>query len=116
MNDVIDRLRASKQEHEKGVYEQGQTAGYKWARTAAEYPQLVSLRSARQQRSFHDETFNVEDLFGAVIESPPTTPEKTEFLEAAAGAEIEPSNISDEYAKGFADGAITLVEEVKDRL
>jgi hypothetical protein len=90
--DYVVRLRESQKEFERNQYEEGKEAGIEFAKTVADYEDLVALKEA--QDTFDDA--------------------KYEFpldWEACLGEDDERGD-DREFERGFIDGACEVLEEV----
>jgi hypothetical protein len=127
MNDVIQRLRASKQRAEDSRYRDGEAAGRQWAKNKAEATELKKLERFRESLSHQwDEYFT--EVWGANDFSPGEwlgmhiTADDEGAVECADAEEFWRSVLGDRsyqepvFAKGFAEGALTIWQEVKDKL
>jgi hypothetical protein len=111
MEHVIERLRASKERYENRQLAVGKEEGTKWARTQAEYFELVAVASfdpdARQRELDRDTLQLLIDPDG---ETDPR--EWMEFWESHYGRG-EPS---DTFIRGFIDGATEVYDAVAEQL
>ena len=130
MNDVIQRLRASKQRMESKAYQEGEEAGKAWASDIAEAEELVNLRIFLEEldrepaygRGFFfseqpgNAFTNAELLFFAIHpEHDHDRDEATRFWEGALGDEAERAE-DDTFLQGFAEGADAIWMEVREKL
>jgi hypothetical protein len=125
MSDVIERLRASKQETASDEYNHGVEAGEEWAKSTAEYAELRRLGELEERTSTVDwEQFfctGDSDAYGAanrlVFAIQPDTEGSRmaaeEFWEFTVGEDTE---LTDDFVRGFADGALKVWHEVKDQV
>jgi hypothetical protein len=104
MEQVIERLRVSKQEYLKSEGERGRKDGHEWACKFASYEDLMRVSGAdpEQQKVAHqiDEALGLDPQEG------------TSFWMNEEKGRIEYP--SDEYAYGFWDAADDVFEEVKE--
>lgn len=110
MSDVVERLRKSKERHERWNEDEGKSAGAEWAKTRAEYSQLLALESA-DERSWADECGDLcVQLFRVVGD-----PDYEDFRDWAGGlfGAEQPNNA---FIRGFVEGALEVFDEVKDQL
>lgn len=108
MNNVIERLRASKQRVEEGSLASGRECGVTWAKTEAEYDELkrvADLSSANQDMSLNglQRTIDPEDTLAR---------EDWEGFWTRNGD----GSPNDAFAEGFCMGAQEVFDEVKDKL
>lgn len=110
MNNVVERLRSSKQRFSEIEQVLGHTAGRRWAMEEAEYPQLLR---AKEFRGCNDLV-----VIGAVrrLVDPDEALDNDEFLEAIGLDADEHSRVSEPYAAAFIEGACEVYEEVEDRI
>ena len=129
VEDVINRLRASKRKHEASQYQEGFQVGRAWAEQSAEASELMQLAAIDDEDFWkgdlgHDGLgpFNPGEAFVFIIRpnSGGGRPEANCFWheEAPVGGDEEPEVFmaDPEYVRGFAAGAVELWEEVKDKL
>lgn len=145
MADVIQRLRASKQRGADALYRQGHEDGRRWASEQAEYDNLVRLeqlyeekRTGRDWEKFFDPRLGPDELTIGECLMMAVCP----VLSVKANGETSIGNLverdcwrhvcatfwksivgdddfkvdSPSYVRGFAEGALALWSEVKDRL
>jgi hypothetical protein len=124
MDDVISRLRASKQQEEDADYRGGEARGRKWAETRAEAYELMRLEDFRERHGGWDRLLSYESS-----QSPASrlaywiSPEHEalnsgraeEFWQSVLGPGM-PMPESDSFVRGFAEGALSLWLEVQDRV
>jgi hypothetical protein len=108
MTIVIERLRASKQRHEKAAFDHGQECGSDWARTKAEYDEL--LRVAKFAEVNPHGTLN--DLQGLIDPHDELDPHSWDAFWEDCG---EPAP-DDVFARGFIQGAAAVFRKVADKL
>lgn len=126
MEDVIERLRASKIEAETEGYADGVKAGEKWAMEEAEVRDLRSLERFRKGIRDHEwsDYFEAgesaftpaEQLAMAILGDAAGRGEAADFWEGEAGDDWEAITDSAAYLKGFAEGALDVWREVKDKI
>jgi hypothetical protein len=125
MDEVVERLRASKQRAESEQYQRGLTEGRDWAKGGAEFDELQNLSAWRQSMNEHDWSIVMHDSdgFGAAWFNLVNTiwPERADdrsavddFRESIMGDTMTPCTA--EFTRGFADGAIEVFEQVKRQL
>jgi hypothetical protein len=124
MNEVIERLRASKQKFESEQFTQGHEAGQEWAKDAAEAEELIQLGKLRDRCGWRDwdgffatgdrDAYGASERFVFAIwpERDGERAAATDFWEQL-GVEDVPS---DEFVRGFAEGALSVWDQVKDQL
>jgi len=129
LGDIIERLRATKQK-ESDAFRAGHTSGRLWAETKAEISELNNL--ARVCEEFERDPVHtwgwflscphavyspaellVFGIFG--IRPELSNDEGKKFWESWLG-ELWKETASGEWLCGFAEGAITLWQEVRDRI
>lgn len=124
MNDVIQRLRASKIESDNQCYASGYAEGQDWAANIAAADELHRLKRLKEQCSGNDwhtifsATGQWDPSFLSNAIAPDTKDTKfafDEFWEMCLGDNSE-RIWEPEFAKGFADGAIDVWSKVKDQL
>jgi hypothetical protein len=105
ISSIVERLRASKEHYVQYAGKNGLEAGRFWASTEAEYHQLRRVAKYCGSRS-HDLVIGA--LKRLIDPSPEfSTPEFYEVVNCEGLFEG-----SDEWAKGFAQGAVEVYEEV----
>jgi hypothetical protein len=123
MNDVIERLRASKLEQTRVDREAGWHAGVEWAKQIAEYADLKRAAAANELVGSASDPISDDDGDG----SDPATDlyvaaydddardygDVKEFVEIAFGPDAEPSA---DACRGFLKGAASVWAEVKGHL
>jgi hypothetical protein len=120
MDDVVQRLKASKLESSSKDEKEGKEAGFEWAKKHAEWPELVRLNKLWGDGNF-DAIFNASnDSTSFFLET--ADPERmaecggrdesdwTEEVFGVAGS------ISDEYVYAFWNGAVQIYNEVQDKV
>jgi hypothetical protein len=129
MNDVITRLRASKQRKREDVHFEGFQAGWGWASKSAEADQLerLELMSASLRDDVWDWSFGTDHprdgafFFFRIIhpdkdaENSDSSAVREFWLDAVGDHYVELIRDS-EYLRGFARGALDLWLEIKDQL
>jgi hypothetical protein len=125
MRDVIQRLKASKIESEEVEYKEGYELGQWWAKNTADYSPLRRLARMSEKQDF-DGYFSesgssaysrAELLAMNLIGGEADRHDAEEFWELAVGDEFKERIHEDlELLRGFCEGAITIYEEVEDRL
>ena len=125
MNNTIERLRASKEEDMSEKYQDGQVDGRSWAAEYAEYNELKRL--AKLMNAGHDtavilstsETdayLAAERLAFAITGDDSSRSVSEEFWESAIGEESIIHLDSDDYVRGFAEGAFAVWNAVSQHL
>jgi hypothetical protein len=128
MDDVITRLRASKQKFEDVRQKEGSEAGRGWAKDTAEVEELERLQTARNRdwRGW-DEIFDNDDpnraygpgeivVFLINPEADGDRDAASQFWEQAVGENSRDLMYDGSFVRGFAEGALNIWEEVKDRI
>jgi hypothetical protein len=122
MEDVVERLRKSRRESDSEQYRSGRQAGKLWASDWADAVQLKRIErlhdTLRHGLSYDwdwwftstDQRF-VPRSFAEEIEP---DNEYREFWQVIS--DTDPDNLSDEFVKGVAEGALDVWLEVKDLL
>ena len=110
MESVVERLRASKYRLEEGAVEAGKEAGRTWAKERAEYDELDRLATLNENHS---------DIVGVVVLQNYIDPE--EDLDEHQWARFWEENFgrgrpNDAFARGFAEGAASVFQEVADQI
>ena len=114
MEDVIQRLKASKLKAESNDYREGNEAGIEWAKGKAEWFDLVLLALGRKSASFEN-LFEHEEFGGAHFFSVTLEPEGGLSENALAGLFGDRID-SPHYVRGFWEGAVEVHDEVKGKL
>ena len=131
MDDVVERLRASKRKMDSEEYQHGYENGRAWANDTAEAAELERLESLEEglknQPVYGWEFFfdsqahpnsaysTAEDLYFALQPNDQEDRDRDaakDFWESAAGD----SELSDSYVRGFAEGALQVWRQVKPQL
>ena len=131
MSDVVQRLRASKDQAGRESHKAGSKAGKNWAKDVAEVPQLQNLEQLRDSCSTSHEwglQFDGESnsaystaerlAFGINPEMEGERNDAAGFWEIAVGdGPVVESNLADdEFMRGFAEGALDVWGEVKGKV
>ncbi len=122
MDDVIQRLRASKLDDESNVANQGREAGREWAKHNAEYVELKRLARAMANKQPNDpELFIVPEgnayagcevfVFTIRPDADGDRREACEFWEF-----LDQDCPDDEFVQAFAEGVLEIWHEVSDKL
>jgi hypothetical protein len=129
MADVIERLRATRNEAADEAYQTGIEAGQEWAKDTAEVKELRNLERLRDKLQNDWASY-----FGSAGSPPYSTchrlafaiqPEHDrdremadEFWSCAVGddGETEANIQDDSFLRGFADGALDIWKNVKDKI
>ena len=124
MTEVVDRLRVSKCKFESEQYQTGHQAGQAWAKDTAEVVELIRLEYWRNQyasdwdRIFQDSAnvaLPAADYFVSAIQAEPPVKRRDvrDFWESVDPGTPSPVG---EFVHGFADGALSVWDKVKDQL
>jgi hypothetical protein len=123
MSDVIQRLRASKRRAEDEESQQGYEDGRQWAEDRAEAEQLERLddlvRGSDWDRFFDgDSAYSWGDHLVWVMDADEHGGRyrTKEFWETVAGDNDYKLSSNEAYIRGFADGALSVWDAVKDKL
>jgi hypothetical protein len=126
MDDVVQRLRASKQRIEDEQYQEGEEAGRRWAENEAEADELSRLEQCRQGAGYdwarlfyqrESQAYSADEwlFFRIRPEFEGDREEARLFWEDVLGEDAHLTDIPS-FVQGFAEGALGLWGEVKDRL
>lgn len=126
MDDVVTRLRASKRKAGGEQYEKGRQAGEAWAKDGAEADALARLEEFRDaceaDRPAFEDYFEMEpnaplDHAGWIAAAilAPEDDQDTHEASAYAG-ELFGEHRTNDFVRGFVDGALDVWDSVKDRL
>ena len=116
MQDVIERMRASKEASIRQDYKNGCDAGVKWAKGNAEYGELKRAAQAdiRTIEDGEDEdAFPAGALYAVIMGEYGTPSDVEDFIENAFGERHNPTAAE---CRGFLAGAETVWDEIKDHL
>ena len=114
VDQVTERLRASKEQYEEEQERQGKAAGRRWAANEAEYSKLKALVDEAEASVTFDCAFDMAALMDSVIGADPRNePESSIWYNADTGRVQYPD---DAYAHGFLAGARGVWNEVSDRI
>lgn len=124
-DDVIERLRASKERSDSGAYREGFAAGQAWASNTAEAIELERVDKLHQRLSEADwkwwfasddnNTYSPAELFVFIVR--PENEQDRAYAESfwrELGRDY--LQIEDEWMRGFAEGALEVWKEVKSKL
>jgi hypothetical protein len=119
MDDVIERLRLSKQQHVSESHREGLAAGEEWARKYAGFTELEALGKMYEERDF-ETYFEVDDSSadGPAERIADRINPNIEFWDSAVGdndearAQIE----NPDFLRGFCDGARQVWLDVASKL
>lgn len=129
MSDVIARLRASKQEVDSAEFNEGFEAGQEWAKETATFAELRNLCRLREQlgndrsrswKEFFDSTtgssaYGIDErLYCELHPEDEDRGGSSEFWEGMVGD--EPSCQSDEWVRGFAEGALAIFDQIANQI
>jgi hypothetical protein len=112
MDDVIQRLRASKAQSESECFQQGYEAGQSWAKDDAEAIELQRLDKSWDQGYL---AYNAYSVAEAVQPTPRDEAPSLSFWEEALGDFAHEAN-DDDFVRGFVRGALDLWAEIKAKL
>lgn len=122
MEDVIQRLKASKLEDTSDQHRQGYEDGIDWAKHRASARELRRLSKELVrgvEDSFPDsDTYDPGQAFFRLLvsENDFDRRDSDEFWETNAGDEGESLSGEVEYVRGFAEGALEVWNEVEDKI
>lgn len=119
MDEVVERLRASKQEYARGEYNEGWECGVKWAKEVAEYPEIrrAGLTEDEVPDTVESPATCLRDMLFADDAYDPDVPDLEEFLEVAFGVHARTLHEPSPHAcNGFIAGVKSVWDEVKDKL
>ena len=108
MNEVKERLLASKAKFEKEMTEAGETSGRDWAKEVAEYGQIALLEKVK------DYPGDLDALFALIADDPSDSYEKSDFFETIFGDTWESDSSkhdNPQFCEGFVKGALALFKE-----
>lgn len=112
MDDIVTRLRVSKQECETQDEKRGRDAGERWARNMAEWDELERVVDFADKMSPYEENPNVRQLYSVITdESDPENWDRDSFVELC---ELwwHSQNPTGEFLWGFCNGATTVYNAV----
>ena len=110
MDDVVERLRASKKRVEEDAFEEGKTSGRDWAEASAEFDELERVVKGDLGGN-DDQLASLKRLIDPTDEADAYFWEK--FLPQGHEQESAGNNA---FAQGFVAGAIAVYREVIGRL
>ena len=123
LQDVIDRLRASKRATESAWARQGREDGDIWARNSAEAHELQALSNLVEHVGDdirEGEAFHIARRIAATVAGRPVgdldRSDVTEFWERVSGDNYQDAIRSVEYLASFLEGVVELWNEVADQL
>jgi hypothetical protein len=124
MKDVINRLRASKEQFKGDQHQAGHDAGESWAKNEAEAGDLIQLDNFRGRAGTdwdacfwdmpNDAYSTAEKFFFSVW--PEHDGERSEANEFWERQGFEKDHPVGDYVRGFAEGALSVWDDVKDEL
>jgi len=120
MKDVIERLKVSREKGANAAYKSGFEAGQKWAREKAEAPQLERLERRRDPQ--HDWYFTEgSSAYGACehfyfIIEPDQDGDRGAARVFWEQVGLEEESKDETVVQGFAEGAMDVWDEVKDKI
>jgi hypothetical protein len=118
MNNVVQRLRASRIATEDKDYRAGQSPGVRWAQASATWAELDNLAQALEEPRYWDGVPSAPDSWSDVLlhsidpvrfEDPG---EAEEFWQEWGSGR----SLTREYLRGFADGAVEVFRQVESRV
>jgi hypothetical protein len=109
MEDVIARLRASKEEATKKREAEGFKHGQDWAKITAEFEQLEALSKIK-------DVDGLDDLIGAFADAWDTENEAVDDFCEELEEIARIMERSEAYTRGFIKGAQSVFGQVKDKL
>lgn len=122
---VIERLRASRQAAVSAKFQEGHQAGEEWASEIADYVELRRLGQMKEGTSpvdwdlFWDTGVNDANCASerlAFVIRPDDNEDRqaaAAFWETAVGDGVD---LTDDFVRGFVDGALDVWREVRDKL
>jgi hypothetical protein len=125
MASVIERLRASKEASATEFHRAGVSAGEEWAKNSAEYDELhllgenqASLHELIPAGADHGGRAGERFVFAIHPELAGDTQAAARFWEFALDEELVEQAMmdSDEFVRGFTEGALALWNEVRDQI
>jgi hypothetical protein len=130
VDDVIQRLKLSREQMESAEYKDGEAVGRDWASRRAEAAELTKLESFLAEldgepslsrgRFFSDygsSAFSTADhLYFALHPEEQTRDASRDFWETVLGDKELYKRDSDDFLRGFAEGAEAVWDEVKHQL
>lgn len=108
MNEIKERLMASKARYEKEMTETGEGYGRDWAKNDAEYEELLRLQKCENYPEA------LSELFWMIADSQEDSSSQRDFLEAVFGDSwsADASKYDNpHFCEGFAKGALALFDE-----
>jgi hypothetical protein len=123
LSDVISRLRVSKRKFENEQYQEGHAAGQVWAKEEAEAEELIRLRDWKNQcGNDWDDSFRDDDqsAYGACERLvfhiwPEDDGDRGAVSDFWVQRGYEDYRRGD-FVRGFADGALVIWNEVRDKI
>ena len=125
MTDVIERLRASKEQSAKASQDDGRTAGQEWAKRSAEYEDLKRVAKLNLRdfyENFEDPDWTAREFVTTAIMG---SHEEAKFIlgddaemSACYGVDEDmvDATLTREFLVGFVEGAIEVWEEIKNQI
>ena len=113
MSDVIDRLRASREEYYLLGHERGRDAGTAWAKEKAEFTELRELAKITGVTTEDGKDAAYEVL---VKIDPRHAEMPLDWVLSFFGTEDDQESLTYQYVYGFVEGAQRVWNEVKDRI
>ena len=127
MTDVIERLRASKEESTKASRDYGRTAGQEWAKKIAEWEQLKRLSEFDAQSLYegyveypdwHAREVVTTIILGDDLEAPYIFRDNDEMaqLYRVPLPDLVDATLTVDFFVGFVEGASEVWDEIKDEI
>jgi len=114
MNQVIERLRKSKNDAADQAHVDGIKDGRRWAEIMAEYPELIALKAIRDGETPIDDYANA--LWATLKEFNYSVEELGDGWEQYANWRSDEQPALPRYFEGWLDGAMAVLDEVEDQL
>lgn len=124
MQDVVQRLRASKIRMLDDIAKEGREAGIEWAKNEAEAVQLRRLERHLSRLQFRDEAFILPEdqpttgarQFAKVVDGEPDSPfaDLNDFWRCVLGDDVPPPD--DHFVQAFAEAALEIWDQVSGKI
>lgn len=120
MNEIVARLKASKNATDDVEYKEGYNLGVDWASHRAEYSELAHLVEFKEKWGEEDSTDEVHGLMQWIAKSVNSELDYLDFWSSvfnesySVGSEIQNTTIP--KLDGFIDGAVEIFTKVQDQL
>ena len=112
MDEVVERLRASKESYVETEHKAGLAVGEEWAKEAAKYGELLRIAKAVEEVRREIDVQTLQDLIDPEHKMDPG--DWGSFWEDRGfSGEAEPSDV---WVRAFADGAAKLFQKVRSQL